>query len=670
MTADDYSPSRDESPYSERYDSRRSSQRSSVYFGEADGRLPRSPRANPTAKVNNASAGPPLHDTIQSAVKNTGASNQVDPDLIAHISEQVTQNVLNAFKTKGLPTNSFDASPPPPPQHQSTGVKGNRHTPDDSTHQRSAPPSPTDFFDPLDHDYHPASPEPIMLSETSSHASEDAGRKARRRESDASPSRGDSSWTRPMPSRPSNPMNDATILEKAWQPLFENGRPTARLGQFLRGLAVHMIDDFEPRNSLIVTPGKMLRFFREMRQPDETYPFQDVFGGKCTNVSISRMYRGLGCEHHLTQLTLNDDPTIPGLTPRGFATFFTTLIQAYPDREFNRLGKSVLKMPISNADCRTERFPKELSRRLFPRDEDRASQQKLWLTISADRNLQLRTSNPMPPPPPPSAQPPTLNTAFVERERNPYSSTPSSSVPSASSTSTANEDMRTTKMPLERERQPYTGREGTGKIFADRDHDYSTNNAARNGRSNSTTPTVSSFSNTPVNAMDMPPLSSSQRQQRSSMSGGRSGYAMSGTSPPMNTQGSIRSPYIKSEGANISEVPREYYASNIPSFDSFDENRRYGGGGAGGRQRSATDQNGFHGGGGNRQSTAGPGSGSGRNSTSNTTANVIHHDYDPGREQREARRRSVYSGAATGPAPGGSDGYGSYQWGDSTPRHP
>jgi hypothetical protein len=66
------------------------------------------------------------------------------------------------------------------------------------------------------------------------------------------------------------------------------------------------------------------------------------------------------------QTQLHEVPNVPGLTPAGFETFMTCLIQAHPDLEFERLAKAVMNMPISNADYKSERFPKELSRRLLP----------------------------------------------------------------------------------------------------------------------------------------------------------------------------------------------------------------------------------------------------------------------------------------------------------------
>ena len=93
-----------------------------------------------------------------------------------------------------------------------------------------------------------------------------------------------------------------------------------------------------------------------------------IFEGK--HSSLSQMYSDLKCPHHLAQEKYDEIPDIPGLTPVGFERWVTLLIQAYPEEEFERLQKAVLKMPISNPDDKKERFPKEISRRLFPDHED------------------------------------------------------------------------------------------------------------------------------------------------------------------------------------------------------------------------------------------------------------------------------------------------------------
>jgi hypothetical protein len=46
---------------------------------------------------------------------------------------------------------------------------------------------------------------------------------------------------RPSPAR-ARTDDDETVVEKMWQPLFDSrGEPTPRVGQFLRGLALHLV---------------------------------------------------------------------------------------------------------------------------------------------------------------------------------------------------------------------------------------------------------------------------------------------------------------------------------------------------------------------------------------------------------------------------------------------
>ena len=103
---------------------------------------------------------------------------------------------------------------------------------------------------------------------------------------------------------------------------------------------------------------------------------------------ISRMYRELICQHHLVQEHFEERPDIPGLTPVGFERWVTLLIQAHPDEEYERLQKAVLDMPISNPDDKV-RFPKELSRRLFPGLPDMKIRGDLEDAISKHANIDL-----------------------------------------------------------------------------------------------------------------------------------------------------------------------------------------------------------------------------------------------------------------------------------------
>ncbi|KAK4902523.1 hypothetical protein LTR27_000460 [Elasticomyces elasticus] len=261
-----------------------------------------------------------------------------------------------------------------------------------------------------------------------------------------------------------------TTVEKIWGVLFDNGNPTVRLSQFLRGLAIHLIEDYEPKSTLVVTPPKMLRFFQEVKLGNELYPWETIFGGKMSHANLSIMYRKLGCQHHIVQYQSHEIPSVPGLTPQGFEWFVTTLILAHPDMEFERLSRALTEMPISNADNKSERFPKELSRRLLPSQGSWQAEQKIIGSLAHEPlvQVQLRGAvNGMPPPP--ASAPPTqqqqqqqqqIPSLFPERERMPYTS-------QATPAFVEDEDLiaPAIAMPIERERKPYTAREGRGKNY-------------------------------------------------------------------------------------------------------------------------------------------------------------------------------------------------------------
>ncbi len=217
------------------------------------------------------------------------------------------------------------------------------------------------------------------------------------------------------------------------------------------------------------------------------------------------MYRELFCQHHLVQERDDEKPAIPGLTPVGFERWVTLFIQAHPDEEYERLQKAVRDLPISNPDEK-ERFPKEISRRLFPTTGDRKVCQRLDDAISEHANVQLhkrtkrdgsptQTASTAAEPayvPPTYRRQPSLNVETkvasnfhpspLERERAPYSNTPSES---------AIDDKKPfapPSQPIERERKPYSAVPGVGKAFEDDARvgkPRSESTAARIGRSNS-----------------------------------------------------------------------------------------------------------------------------------------------------------------------------------------
>lgn len=199
-----------------------------------------------------------------------------------------------------------------------------------------------------------------------------------------------------------------------------------------------------------------------------------------SNEQISRLYQDLGCEHHLIQEHTTSTPTIPALTPVGFAHWMTIHILAYPEEEAKRLEKVVLAMPIDAdgviLDGRPERLPKQISRYLFPPKEDRKSRKWIENAIShflnnlgtSSRRKESITSRS-------SSQysstsqfrsrpveihqtgtsPTTPKGQPIERERNPYAG-----APTTWETSSNEEPIK-----IERDRQPYTAQPGSGKIY-------------------------------------------------------------------------------------------------------------------------------------------------------------------------------------------------------------
>lgn len=445
----------------------------------------------------------PIDEAVTKAFDRAGAetSNYVPPELIA----QITQNVIKQLQTGGgldgsTPVPSHNAfSPPPPSMHQPVPLSPSTTsgTSPNMTTRVYTPPSP------MKHSDYPSHTPPQSQS---GYSPDDLPSPRHDKPAHLNPRRSSSPHSQTSESsdkphvRPKGPARlstskEETTLEKIWGQLFdEDGHPTKRLGQFLRGLAVHIIEDYEPRHSIVITPTKMVKYYDDVKLSDELYPWPTVFDDE--HSSISRMYRDLECQHHLVQERYDERPDIPGLTPVGFERWATLLIQAHPEEEFGRLRKAVLDMPICNPDDRKERFPKELSRRLFPGHEDRRTREKLEDSISEHAAIEIPRRRSREEPPPPrydspthkpgvaerdyapqshrssvsfdlpstsSAAPSTYMPSQLERERKPYSN-----VPSESAIDDTNPPMPPPPSnPIERARQPYSVLPGGGKQFED-----------------------------------------------------------------------------------------------------------------------------------------------------------------------------------------------------------
>ncbi|KAK5684544.1 hypothetical protein LTS10_004414 [Elasticomyces elasticus] len=381
-----------------------------------------------------------------------------------------------------------------------------------------------------------------------------------------------------------------TTLEKIWGVLFDNSNPTVRLSQFLRGLAIHLIEDYEPKSTLVVTPPKMLRFFQEVKLGNELYPWETIFGGpgKMSHANLSIMYRKLGCQHHLVQYQSHEIPSVPGLTPQGFEWFLTTLILAHPDMEFERLGRALTEMPISNADNKSERFPKELSRRLLPAQGSWQAEQKIIGSLAHEPlvQVQLRGAvNGMPPPPasapPGQTQQQRGSEGFAERERMPYSQ--ASQASQAAPAFVEDEDLIAPAMPIERERKPYTAREGRGKNYGGEGGDREREREREGGYENIRPPTSQRM---PVGESSSPPRAVAGANTRAT----RSGSNYTGNNNNSNKDGSSSqqsnggSEPVNIPSASTSRGHRQSMGQGPPPamFNNMTNNGNGGGGSGGG----------------------------------------------------------------------------------------
>ena len=464
----------------------------------------------------------PVDEAVSSAFNTADTAHHVPPELIA----QITESVIKQLKTTAVGESGTTPIPqgqnnyPPPPVHQPVPLSPSTisgSSPPTVNRKVYTPPSPQKNSDYTGHSSPPPStayPQPHSPRETP------AAHFGERRASSPLSQGSETSHTRPKGPVRLSTGKEETTLEKIWGQLFdEECHPTTRLGQFLRGLAVHIIEDCEPQHSIVITPTKMVQYYEAVRLPHEIYPWHTVFDDERS--SISRMYRELECQHHLVQERFDERPDIPGLTPVGFERWVTLLIQAHPEEEYERLQKAVLSMPISNPDDKKERFPKEISRRLFPGCEDTRVREKLERAISEHAQIDIPHRSEQASPvhrqsvsepqsqsssqymPPTQRREPsvTLDTGSssytpsnLERERKPYSNTPIeptiddtnsaslgaqsyipshiererkpySNIPSES----AIDDTNATPVPqpIERERKPYTAQPGGGKTYED-----------------------------------------------------------------------------------------------------------------------------------------------------------------------------------------------------------
>lgn len=285
------------------------------------------------------------------------------------------------------------------------------------------------------------------------------------------------------------------------------------------------------------------------------------------------------------QENLSERPDIPGLTPRGFEKWATLMILAHPDREYERLQKAVLDMPISNPDDRKERFPKEIPRKLFPDIPDLVLRERLdrYLTQhcgvdlppiteeerskvasvasqAAHRNSERVSMSHA------TTGPEVTASAFADRGNNSQSA-------SASSSAIVDDDEETIPArPIERERKPYSAQPGGGKIY-----DESTS---------STRPPRESFSTRSRPKMDPPSASAAASAQRPSEHYNQESlYAPSGAGVVGGGRQGTASAHRRSRSSSLSVNARGDYRHSDTDVSGNDHVPRYTGLSSAGDQR-------------------------------------------------------------------------------------
>lgn len=443
----------------------------------------------------------PINDAVTSAFHQ--AHSTMPPNLI-HL---ITQNVIKELQnhTVATPNSAQPVQPPSAfPVDSSDKASSVQESPMIDRTTVYTPPSPQ------------RSSEQVAISPRLPNMSADAGLNihgyqtsrrdtlspiSRASNEDAVLSDSDTRSTRPDGLRRKSTDPDASVLEKHWGRLFDDtGEPTEKLTSLLRGIANHLIEEVEPKHSLVVTPDKMQRFYEDTRLDErrELYPWKLIFDDKTS--SISRLLRDpdVRVQHHLVQPSPDARPDIPGLTPLGFATWLTLLMRAHPDHEYERLTKILRTVGVNHPDERKQRFPAAVPRKLFPRCGDQAVVDRLAELMATHCKVQVTSRHnstatapdtPLVPqprlsprkseaPPPPTVEeviddgellsaqlPSSKRASFVSSAEAPFKNATAETGTSKAPSVTSIEDEPTPQPPIERERKPYFAQPGLGKSY-------------------------------------------------------------------------------------------------------------------------------------------------------------------------------------------------------------
>lgn len=183
----------------------------------------------------------PINEAVTSAFDK--AETSIDPDLIA----QITQNVINQLKNSGIQDSATPVpqarqfSPPPvqPVPLSPSTVSGS--SPPMYSRNVYTPPSPHKNPEYERHES-PQSQSAVYPPPPQSPPDKKMASFHNRRTSSPLSQASDTSHHRPRGPMRLSTGKEETTLERIWGQLFdEDSHPTVRLGQFLRGLAVHIV---------------------------------------------------------------------------------------------------------------------------------------------------------------------------------------------------------------------------------------------------------------------------------------------------------------------------------------------------------------------------------------------------------------------------------------------
>lgn len=220
--------------YDGNYDSHAYYDRNSQQYSVPKGRSRASSSAASDAHQQ-PSSQQPLKNAIGNAFDRSDAARIVDPDIIAQITAEVKKSVLDEINLRGIAGITQTQPVPIPPQQY---VPPSPASTSASVPPRDVytPPSPkhTDFSTQPFPTAEPLFREPVF------DGNDDTPTPRYERSAPVDIPRERSS-ARPAPAA-RMATDDYTPIEKMWQRLFDpDGQPLPRLGEFLRGLALHLV---------------------------------------------------------------------------------------------------------------------------------------------------------------------------------------------------------------------------------------------------------------------------------------------------------------------------------------------------------------------------------------------------------------------------------------------